>query len=393
MDSETPLPHEGEPSSEDPERMLVPTPPPSDSAWPDLPPDAPYRGYHWIFIGPNGLRGGWSVLLFVPLFVLFSSIAGRLARSSHLLGPRGGPFTPARVIMAELITLAGILGAAAVVALIERRRLMDFNLNGPRRASNCFFGTITGFAALSLLVGTMAMCAWLHFGCVALSGIEVFRYALVWGVAFVLVGCAEEGMMRCYLQFTLTRSINFWWALGLVAAMCRSLFLRVKGNGVWGVYAAALLGLLPCLLLHLNKKPGGPFWYATWVTSILFSFLHTSNGGENWVGIFSTAGIGFVFCMSIRVTGSAWWAIGFHAGWDWAQTYFYGTADSGVVAPGHLLNTTAMGNPFWSGGTDGPEGSILIIGVLILLLAWLITIYGRRAAALTDLATSGEFSA
>ncbi len=91
--------------------------------------------------------------------------------------------------------------------------------------------------------------------------------------------------------------------------------------------------------------------------------------------------IGFVFCVSVRLTGSAWWAIGCHAAWDWAQTFFYGTADSGKVATEHFLTTTPAGNALWSGGTDGPEGSLLVLGVLVLLLLALLVIYGRRKPA------------
>ncbi|WP_162601686.1 hypothetical protein [Occallatibacter savannae] len=71
-------------------------------------------------------------------------------------------------------------------------------------------------------------------------------------------------------------------------------------------------------------------------------------------------------------------AIGCHAAWDWAETYFYGTADSGFVAPGHLFSTKPMGNPLWSGGADGPEGSLLVIPVVLLLLAWLLFLHSRR---------------
>ena len=51
-----------------------------------------------------------------------------------------------------------------------------------------------------------------------------------------------------------------------------------------------------------------------------------------------------------------------------------------MVAPGHLLSTTPAGNPLWSGGTDGPEGSLLIIPIVLLLLAWLLVIYRRPQA-------------
>ena len=101
----------------------------------------------------------------------------------------------------------------------------------------------------------------------------------------------------------------------------------------------ALLGVVPCLLLHLKRDPSAGFWQAAWVTSTFFGSGHTGNNGETWIGIFAAAAIGFVFCVSVWLTGSAWWAIGCHAAWDWGETYFYGTADSGFVAPGHFLTT------------------------------------------------------
>ena len=110
--------------------------------------------------------------------------------------------------------------------------------------------------------------------------------------------------------------------------------MRHSGNGVWGDYALAGLGLLPCLWLHVKRAESSGFWQAAWVTSTFFGFVHTGNGGENWIGIFAAGAIGFVFCVSVWLTGSAWWAIGAHAAWDWGETYFYGTPDSGVVPQG-----------------------------------------------------------
>jgi len=139
--------------------------------------------------------------------------------------------------------------------------------------------------------------------------------------------------------------------------------------------------LIPCLYLHLRKAPSEGFWNAAWVTPVMFGSLHTSNTGENWVGIFAAAGIGFVFCASIQLTGSAWWAIGCHAAWDWGESYFYGTQDSGMIAQGHLLTTTQAGGVLWTGGADGPEGSLLVIPVILLLLLVLVVQYGRRRGA------------
>lgn len=345
------------------------------------PPEEPLmRGIRWVFIGPQGLRAGWSVALFILLFILISRIAGFAFKRAQLVGGKDD-FTAQAALFGELVAFIGMVAAAWIVALIERRGILDYNLRGPKRIVRFATGLVIGFAALSALVGSLDLGAWLRFGPVSLSGSAILTYAALWGCAFLIVGCVEEGIMRCFLLFTLTRSINFWWAIGLVGAMCADLVILGKGEGVWGVYAMALLGFVPCLMLFLKKTESAGFWYAAWVTSTLFGFGHTGNNGENWIGIFAAGAIGFVFCVSVRVTGSAWWAIGCHAAWDWAETYFYGTADSGMVAKGHYLSTSPAGAAFWSGGTDGPEGSVLVLGIIVLLLLAVLALYGRRKPA------------
>ncbi len=351
---------------------------------------------YWALAGSQGLRAGWSLAIFAILYRIFSLIVGTLVVELDPAITRFD-YSPTYVLLGELIPLLALVAAAATVARVEHRGILNYNLNGPRRAVHFFGGLAAGFAALSALVGALALGGWLRFGPVGLSGVQILSFAVLWGLAFLLVGLFEEGTFRCYLQFTLTRGVNFWWALAMVGALCLDLLLRTMGgragmlgavwlrllpgaggNGVWGVYAVALLGLFPCLMLHLRKTPRSGFWQAAWVTSTFFSFIHTRNGGENWTGILAAGFIGFVFCVSVRVTGSAWWAIGCHAAWDWAETYFYGTADSGMRAQGHLLSASPVGNVLWSGGADGPEGSLLVLGAILLLLATLIAIYGRK---------------
>ncbi len=355
----------------------------SDQNAESLPPEPPQtHRIHRVFIGPDGLRAGWSVLLFVAIMAAVMIGIGLVLGATHLIDRKARfSFTPQNMFFNELDMFVGLLGAAWAMARIERRNMLDYNLRGPRRPQHFFSGLVIGFAALSLLVGSLKAGGWLRFGAAALSGGAILKYATIWGAVFLMVGCVEEGTFRCYLQYTFTRGINFWWALGINAALCADLAARAKGNGVWGDYAIALLGVIPCYILHRKAAPRSGFWQAAWTTSTLFGFVHTGNGGETWIGIFSAAAIGFIFCVSIRVTGSAWWAIGAHAGWDWAETYFYGTADSGLTAKGHFLTTAPAGNPLWSGGTTGPEGSLLILGILILLLLWLIVVYGRRSSA------------
>jgi membrane protease YdiL (CAAX protease family) len=356
---------------------LTPEPPARASSASPTPPSS--RGLEWVFFGPSGLRAGWSILFAYCLFYLFRLVLGTFVTAFGLVGD-SNDLTPGYVALVESIPFVAMIGAGILIALVERRRLFDYNLTGPRPAFHFFLGFAAGFLALSALVGALRVGGWLRFSPDTLTGADVLRFAALWAFAYLLVGCVEEGLFRCYLQFTLTRGLNFWWAFALEAALCLYAFANA-GNDAPGVYLVAALGLFPCFALHQKAAARGAFWQAAWVTSTLFGLIHTFNGGENSMGIFAAACIGFVFCVSVRVTGSAWWAIGCHAAWDWSESYFYGTANSGLAARGHLLTSAPFGNPLLSGGADGPEGSVLVLGAIGLLLVLLIVFHARRAPA------------
>jgi len=245
------------------------------------------HGLSWAIIGNQGLRVGWSVLLFLLITVLSLTVLASFATfiDHQILHhvPVSHAFTAANEVISEAFQLMALLTAGTILAFIERRRLLDYNLTGPRPVAHFFSGLTAGFAVLSALVGALSWGGWLRFGPSALSGAQIIQFGAAWAAAFLLVGCCEEGLFRCFLQFTFTRGINFWWAFGTNAAACLLLALLLKGNGLWGVYAIALLGLFPCLMLHIRKTPRSGFWQAAWVTSTLFGLIHTGNGGENWI--------------------------------------------------------------------------------------------------------------
>jgi uncharacterized protein len=62
----------------------------------------------------------------------------------------------------------------------------------------------------------------------------------------------------------------------------------------------------------------------------------------------------------LRRTGTLWFAVGMHASWDWGETFLYSVPDSGTIAPGHLLNSSFQGSAWLTGGSVGPEGSVLV---------------------------------
>lgn len=302
---------------------------PKLSAPPEPQPQPPSRGLHWVFIGKTGIiRAGWGILLFI--LILYGCIRLGGFFIGHFFHPHINPavFTPRTGLLFEGIQLLYIVIATGVIALFERKSLFAYGFQGKARAARFFSGLVWGFVAISALVFVLWKTGYLAFDGRLLHGPTILREAAEWGVVFLLVGICEESLLRGYVQYTFTRGLGFWW------------------------------GAL--------------------VFSFLFGFAHRTNAGESPVGLFSAGAIGLVFCLSIWYTGSLWWAVGFHAAWDWGQSYFYGTADSGMVARGHLFGEHPSGKLLWSGGLTGPEGSIYIIPLLIIIALAMWLWWGRR---------------
>jgi membrane protease YdiL (CAAX protease family) len=219
-----------------------------------------------------------------------------------------------------------------LMAAIERRPVSAYGFSRNRSGRNFFAGAVWGVALLSLLVFALRASGLLVFDTRLLFGRSVLGYGFIWLGGFLLVALSEEVFLRGYLQFTATRDLTG--------------FYRWLGNP-----HADVLG----------------FWTAAAILSFVFGFGHSSNGGESPLGLVAAGLVGLVFCLSLWRTGSLWWAIGFHAAWDWAQSFLYGVPDSGLIVRGRLFATHPAGRPFLSGGLTGPEGSIYILPAVVLI--------------------------
>jgi membrane protease YdiL (CAAX protease family) len=218
------------------------------------------------------------------------------------------------------------------MALIERRPTAAYGYAPRHSLRNFSAGLAWGVGLLSLLVVALRATGLLVFDARLVRGGAVLHYSLVWLAGFLLVALAEEVFSRGYLQFALTR----------------------------------LFGNLYGWLLSESRANALGFWTAALVLSFYFGFSHRTNPGESPIGMFSAGLIGMAFCLSIWRTGSLWWAIGFHAAWDWAQSFLYGVADSGILVQGRLFATHPVGRPVLSGGLTGPEGSVFILPTVAL---------------------------
>jgi membrane protease YdiL (CAAX protease family) len=267
-----------------------------------------------VFVGGHGVRWFWRLLVYLSLREILYLLLG----SFLYYADRAGVLYLWTNLMAEVVLLLAAVTPALLLAPLEGRRFGDYGL--PRRSAfgKLFWaGAAWGFGAITLLMLAMHGAGILEIGHFALHGARVAKFAVFWGMYFLIVGFAEEFYLRGYTQFTLTEGLGFWPA------------------------ALAL--------------------------SIAFAILHRSNPGETMAGLMGAGFIGLFFCLTLRRTGSLWFAVGFHAAWDWAESFFYSVPDSGTVAPGHLLKTSLHGPAWLTGGSAGPEGSALLF-VLVALL-------------------------
>ncbi len=153
-------------------------------------PEAPKRDLRWVFVGQNGIRAGWGMLLFVLIFVArrfcweacssYFSIQNR-CRGMRRLPPRIG-------LISEGLQAFCVFVATAVMALIEQRPVLAYGYQGTARAARFVFGLVWGFVAISALVFRLWKAGLLGFDGQLLHGELMWRYAAEWGVMFLIVG-------------------------------------------------------------------------------------------------------------------------------------------------------------------------------------------------------------
>jgi membrane protease YdiL (CAAX protease family) len=170
---------------------------------------------------------------------------------------------------------------------------------------------------MTLMLGVMMALGGLSFEPPALNLTSTIANAGMFGVIFILTAISEEGLLRGYGFVQLARAISFW--------------------------PAAI------------------------ASSVIFAALHLGNASETPIGVGAVALVGLVLAYSFRRSGALWFAWGYHAAWDFAESFVYGVPDSGVVMPGALLAPSFRGSDWLTGGSAGPEGSLLILPALALL--------------------------
>ena|ERR1051326_8866585 len=303
----------------------------------ETPPGGSSRLLNTVLFNDRGLRAGWRLLIYIGILFALQFLTFSLV--FHFLGKNGRltitELTPGFTIIGDGVQFLFLLLVAFIMSRIERRKTGEYGLpiKGEQVVRRFLSGYIFwGFLPLTLCLLTMHLLHGFSFGTLALHGREVLVYAAEWAIAFILVALAEEYALRGYALYTLADGIGFW-------------------------PAAIILG-------------------------VLFGIGHSGNPGETRVGLVATVIFALFASVTLRLTGNLWLAIGAHAGWNWGQSFFYGVRDSGMVAQGHLLEPSFHGPVWLTGGTVGPEGSVVTLVLWSLMIVVFAILYRRRGPAL-----------
>lgn len=274
-----------------------------------------YIGFRRWFVGPGGVRALWRFGAFLALWYwLIDTPYGVFALVVKVYNFSDTGFTPSDLLVGEAASAVTLLALSALLVRLEKHRWSWFGLAFEPGALKLFgWGCVWGFGIITLLMLASWSGGYASFQGWAEHGADFWKYLLIWIVAMLGVGLTEELQFRGYVQAALTRGMGFWPA---------ALFL-----------------------------------------SLLFGAEHLQKPMETPLDIGNIVLLGLFMAYSVRQTGSLWFAIGFHAGFDFFALSFYGspnTGANGLPLDHHLLDTHIAGPAWLTGGPQGLEASWLV---------------------------------
>ncbi len=267
-----------------------------------------------------------------------------------------------------VLAFACLIGASGVLRALTGSKLTDLLQDGLATA-------FLGHAALLLALGVApaAVLILLTRGSFPQSGWALRAWLRRLGLG-ALLGAGAMALLAAVLAATGALRVEIaapsisdtllllapWALLWLVQAMQEEAFARGYG------------------FVQLSRALG--FWPAALLSSAAFAAGHLGNAGETPLGLANAALLGLGFAYSLRLTGSLWLALGFHAAWNFMQSTVFGFANSGEAAPDSLAHAALAGPQLLTGGGAGPEGGVLTTAAALLFIVLLRLTHATTAA-------------
>ena len=212
----------------------------------------------------------------------------------------------------HLAAFAAVLIPTVIAAWLERRSIADYGLPWKRAFGARFWeGAAWGAGVTTLQVALLQASQSISLHSAGLNIKTAFASCGRWAFAMLAIALFEECLKRGYLQFVLGRSMGFWPA---------------------AILLGSLFGLEKLLVPDYRNV-------IAFLGVVLYALL---------------------VCLTLRLTGSLWFAIGFHSALEWTAVFVFGMSTPILPNPQGTLLTPVFQGPVWiTGGQSGLVASIL----------------------------------
>lgn len=252
----------------------------------------------------------WQRILVFPItrIVLYFVGAGLLGFLFDLVGVPVLRLLRVPEPAKPLESLAAILALVLLVRFVERRRLKEAGLGAAGLVRDTAAGFLAGAVLMSMAIGAMALAGVYRVQSVQLSwavlGLGLWHY--LW------VGVFEEVLIRGAVFRILEEWLGSWMALG--------------------------------------------------ISALVFGLLHLMNPGASlFAALAIAAEAGILLGAAYMLTRNLWMAIGIHWAWNFFEGPVFGTAVSGGGGAMRLVRPVIEGPALLTGGSFGPEASVLTL--------------------------------
>ena len=217
--------------------------------------------------------------------------------------------------------VAAAVSGALMMALFESRKLTDLGLHWNRSGGlNLLSGIALGVAGPLLLIFPPVVLGMAHFEKIGdADAATITLRAGIFTVALLFCGAAGEEI--AFRGFPLQ--------------------MLMRGYGAW----ASIVGM-----------------------GVLFGLMHLFNPGSTAISTVNTVGFGVLFGFALLRSRDLWLPIGIHFGWN-ATLPLLGAPLSGFTIRVTEYQLVWKAGVLWSGGTYGPEASLLAPVVLLAMTA------------------------
>lgn len=279
------------------------------------------------------LKTGWRILIFILIFWVFSSII-------FLVKPLMGDITKREflenysIIIVFLLMLSASIAVPLARRLLDKRSLVSLGLSFNIAA---FKDLIFGFAISGLMAGLFFFIV-LIFDLIEFNGFNL--------------GSASSHVDQ---PFNYVTFISVFSLASLFVLLLEHIFVGYWEELVFRGY------------LFQNMIDGMGLKVAIIISCLIYGLLHAMNPNAGLLSSVIIILFGFLRIYGYLLTKTLFLSIGMHIGWNFFQGPIFGFAASGHQMAS-FINQTPAGKSWLSGGEFGPEGSIIIIPIVVLAL-------------------------